>query len=420
MNQELVEQMTEIGRQAKKAAKQLLKVSGAEKNAMLARLSALLSEKKAEIQAANAEDCDQAAAMGLDAATIDRLRLSDKVLQEMQQGIQMIQDLPEIIGSIENLHETPQGFQLGQMRMPLGVIGMIYESRPNVTIDAAALCLKASNALILRGGSEAFHANTVLTKLVQQALGETGLPELAVQSLPSKDREAVGILLTMKEFIDVLIPRGGKSLIARVSAEAKMPVLKHLDGVCHVFIDRYADYALAEKIALNAKTQRLSTCNTMETLLIDEMVAEKFLPPILQKMTEAGIEIRGCPRTQALFPQAKTASEDDWYAEYLAAILAVRVVAHLDAAIEHIQQYGSAHTDSIVTSHWPHVERFLREVDSSSVMVNASTRLADGFQYGFGAEIGISTDRLHARGPVALEGLTNQKFIVLGQGHVRS
>lgn len=420
MNQKLVEQMTEIGRNAKTAAKQLLKASGQQKNAMLARLSALLAENKAEIHAANAEDCEQAAAAGLDAAAIDRLRLSDKVLSEMQQGIQMIRDLPEIIGSIDHLHTTPQGFQLGQMRMPLGVIGMIYESRPNVTIDAAALCLKASNALILRGGSEAFHSNALLTKLVQQALHETGLPALALQSLPSKDREAVGILLSMKDFIDVLIPRGGKSLIARVSAEAKMPVLKHLDGVCHVFIDRYADYAMAEKIALNAKTQRLSTCNTMETLLIDEAVAEAFLPPILQKMAAAGVEIRGCPRTQALFPEAKAADESDWYAEYLAAILAVRVVAHLDAAIEHIANYGSAHTDSIVTTHWPHVERFLREVDSSSVLVNASTRLADGFQYGLGAEIGISTDRLHARGPVALEGLTNQKFIVLGQGHVRS
>jgi glutamate-5-semialdehyde dehydrogenase len=420
MNQALIEEMQQIGRQAKNAANALLKVSGQEKNAMLSRLSALLTEKKAAIQAANAQDCEQAAAAGLDAAAIDRLRLSDKALHEMQQGIAIIRDLPEIIGKIDDLHETPQGFRLGKMRMPLGVIGMIYESRPNVTIDAAALCLKASNALILRGGSEAFYSNALLTTLIQQALRETGLPEFAVQSLPSKDREAVGIMLTMQEFIDVLIPRGGKSLIARVSAEAKMPVLKHLDGVCHVFIDRYADYAMAEKIALNAKTQRLSTCNTMETLLIDEAVAEKFLPPILQKMLEAGVEIRGCPRTKQLFPEAKTASEADWYAEYLAAILAVRVVENLDAAIAHIQTYGSAHTDSIVTSHWPHAERFLREVDSSSVMLNASTRLADGFQYGLGAEIGISTDRLHARGPVALEGLTNQKFIVLGHGHVRS
>jgi glutamate-5-semialdehyde dehydrogenase len=350
---------------------------------------------------------------------LDRLELNDARIETMAEGLRQIAQLPDPVGEISGLNYRPSGIQVGRMRVPLGVIGIIYESRPNVTADAAGLCLKSGNASILRGGSEAIHSNRAIAECIQTGLAQTGLPPEAVQVVETTDRAAVSELVRMKDYVDVIVPRGGKGLIERVSEEARVPVLKHLHGVCHVYIDDAADLDKAVKVAFNAKCQRYGTCNTMETLLVARSVAERVLPPLAKLYRDEGVELRGCERTRAILPGIKAASEDDWYAEYLAPILAVRVVENVDAAIDHIAQYSSQHTDSIVTENLSHARRFLREVDSSSVMVNASTRFADGFEYGLGAEIGISTDKIHARGPVGLEGLTSQKWIVLGDGHVR-
>jgi glutamate-5-semialdehyde dehydrogenase len=362
---------------------------------------------------------DAARQAGLDTAMLDRLELNEARVTSMAEGLRQIAALPDPVGEITDLKYRPAGFQVGKMRVPLGVIGIIYESRPNVTADAAGLCLKAGNAAILRGGSEALHSNQAIAACIHAGLKRAGLPEDVVQVIETSDRAAVGELIRMKQYVDVIVPRGGKGLIERVSKEATVPVLKHLDGVCHVYIDDKADVEKAVKVAYNAKTQRYGTCNTMETLLVNKDIAPLVLPQLARMYQEAGVELRGDEATRALAPNAKAATEEDWNTEYLAPILAVRVVNNIDEAIEHIEQHGSQHTDAIVTEDFSHAQRFLREVDSSSVMVNASTRLADGFEYGLGAEIGISTDKLHARGPVGLEGLTTQKFIVLGEGHVR-
>jgi len=356
---------------------------------------------------------------GLDPASIDRLTLTEKILNGMAEGLRQIAALPDPIGEISDLKYRPSGIQVGKMRVPLGVIGIIYESRPNVTADAAGLCLKSGNAAILRGGSEAIHSNQAIAACVRQGLKEAGLPETAVQVVNTTDRAAVGELITMKEYVDVIVPRGGKSLIARISEQAKVPVIKHLDGICHVYIDDEADLTKAIRIADNAKTHRYGVCNAMETLLVHAGIAANVLPALCDIYLKKGVELRGDEAARKLIPQMNAATEEDWRTEYLAPILAVRIVANLDQAIDHINTYGSQHTDSIVTENYSKAMRFLREVDSSSVMVNASTRFADGFEYGLGAEIGISTDKLHARGPVGLEGLTSQKYIVLGNGQIR-
>ena len=407
----------ELGRAARAASRAMARATTAEKNAALTAITALLRANATVIAAANRADCEAAA--DLDEALIDRLRLTPARIEAMAAGVAQIALLADPIGGITDLNYRPSGIQVGRMRVPLGVVGIIYEARPNVTADAAALCLKAGNAAILRGGSEAQRSNQAIADCVRGGLEQAGLPGTAVQVMATTDRAAVGALLALDEYVDVIVPRGGKSLIERVSREARMPVIKHLDGVCHVFIDDSADDAKALRIALNAKTQRYGTCNTMETLLATPAAAARILPPLLSALVAAGVELRGCERSRALHPAVRAATEDDWYAEYLAPILAVRIVDDLDAAIEHITRYGSLHTDAIVTENWQHARRFLAEVDASSVMVNASTRLADGFEYGLGAEIGISTDKFHARGPVGLDGLTSQKWIVLGDGHIR-
>jgi len=358
-------------------------------------------------------------AAGLDPALLDRLELNARGVQGMAQGLREIAAQPDPVGEISDLKYRPSGIQVGRMRVPLGVIGIIYESRPNVTADAAALCLKAGNAAILRGGSEALQSNQAIAACIQQGLAATGLPADTVQVIDTVDRAAVGALIAMAEYIDVIVPRGGKGLIERISREARVPVIKHLDGVCHVYIDDRADLDKAVRVAYNAKTQRYGTCNTMETLLVAEGIAERILPVLGRMYRDAGVELRGCARTRDVLAGVKVATEDDWYTEYLAPILAVRVVKDMDEAMDHIAAYGSAHTDAILTEDYSRARRFLREVDSSSVMVNASTRFADGGEYGLGAEVGISTNKLHARGPVGVEGLTTQKFVVLGDGHVR-
>jgi glutamate-5-semialdehyde dehydrogenase len=369
--------------------------------------------------AANARDVEAAKKSGLDAAMVDRLTLTKKSIEAMAEGVLQVAALADPIGEITDLKYRPSGIQVGKMRVPLGVIGIIYESRPNVTVDAAILCLKSGNAAILRGGSEAIHSNQAIAACVHEGLRKAGLPEDAVQIIATTDRAAVGELVTMKEFVDVIVPRGGKSLIERISNEARIPVIKHLDGVCHVYIDDKADLDKAMKIADNAKTHRYGVCNAMETLLVAKSVAEKILPQLCKIYLDKGVELRGDEAARKIISQMKAATEDDWYAEYLAPILSVKIVDDVDEAIAHIAKYGSQHTDAIVTEDYTRAMKFLREVDSSSVMVNASTRFADGFEYGLGAEIGISTDKLHARGPVGLEGLTSQKFIVLGDGQVR-
>ncbi|HVL55926.1 MAG TPA: glutamate-5-semialdehyde dehydrogenase, partial [Burkholderiaceae bacterium] len=375
------------------------------------------------LQRENARDLDAARSRGHDPAFVDRLTLTDAVIESMAAGVEQIVALPDPVGEISELRLRPNGMQVGRMRVPLGVIGIIYESRPNVTIDAAALCLKSGNAAILRGGSEAIHSNRALAQLIRDGLAAGGLPQDAVQVIETTDRAAVGALISSPEHVDVIIPRGGKSLIERISREAKVPVIKHLDGVCHVYIDEAADVDMAVAIADNAKTQRYSPCNTMETLLVAEPIAERVLPRLGRIYRDKRVELRGDARTRAILQSAgidcSVATEDDWRTEYLAPILAIRVVAGIDEAIEHIGTFGSNHSDAIVTEHHGRAMRFLREVDSSSVMVNASTRLADGFEYGLGAEIGISTDKLHARGPVGLEGLTTLKYVVLGSGQLR-
>jgi len=377
-------------------------------------------ERRDELLAANAADLAEAKAEGLDAAMIDRLTLTAKGIEAMAQGLEQVAALPDPVGEITDLKRRPSGIQVGKMRVPIGVVGIIYEARPNVTADAAALCLKSGNAAILRGGKEAIRSNQAIAACVRAGLNAADLPEAAVQVIETTDRAAVGLLVAMPKYVDVIVPRGGKGLIERVSQEARVPVIKHLDGNCHVYVDVAADASKALKIVENAKTQRLGTCNTAESLLIARDVANAQLPQLARMLTAKGIEIRGCVETRKLVPEAKPATEEDYYTEYLAAIISVKVVADVSEAIAHVNKYSSQHTDAIVTENYTHAMRFLREVDSASVMVNASTRFADGFEYGLGAEIGISTDKFHARGPVGLEGLTSQKWIVLGDGEVRS
>ena len=412
--------MRSVGEAARAASREVARADTRAKNDALAAMAAAIRRDAAKLLAANAGDIAAATAAGHDAAFVDRLRLSEKTIAAMAKGLEEIAALPDPVGEITDLKYRPSGIQVGLMRVPLGVIGIIYESRPNVTADAAGLCLKAGNATILRGGSEAIRSNRAIAACVHEGLRTAGLPENAVQVVATTDRAAVGCLIADEKHVDVIVPRGGKSLIERIAREAKVPVIKHLDGVCHVFVDASADVPMAIRIADNAKTQRYSPCNTMETLLVHAGIAARVLPPLCEIYAGKGVELRGCERSRAIVPAMKAATEEDWYTEYLAPILAVRVVDSLDDAIAHIAQYGSQHTDAIVTQDHANAMRFLREVDSSSVMVNASTRFADGFEFGLGAEIGISTNKLHARGPVGLEGLTSRKWIVLGSGQIRT
>jgi glutamate-5-semialdehyde dehydrogenase len=403
--------MEQVGRQARAAARVLAAASTARKDAALAGIAAELHAQRETLASANARDLEAGRAKGLDAALLDRLAVSPKVIDSMIEGVRQVVALPDPVGEVFGMNFRPSGIQVGRMRVPLGVVGIIYESRPNVTVDAA----------VLRGGSEAIHSNQAIAACVQRGLEGAGLPGNAVQVVATTDRAAVGALIAMPQYVDVIIPRGGKGLIERISREARVPVIKHLDGICHVFVDEHACLDKAFTVALNAKTQRYGTCNTMETLLVAEPVAAEFLPRIAAAYWEKGVELRGCERTRAILGErCVAATAEDWDTEYLAPILSIRVVAGLDEAIDHIAAHGSQHTDSIVTESLGNARRFLREVDSSSVMVNASTRFADGFEYGLGAEIGISTDKFHARGPVGLEGLTSVKFIVMGDGHVRT
>jgi glutamate-5-semialdehyde dehydrogenase len=411
--------MSGIGRAARQAARAIARADTAAKNRALLCAADAVERDSARLLEANARDVAAARAAGLEAPMVDRLTLTPRAVATIADGLRQVAALPDPVGEITDLRARPSGIQVGRMRVPLGVIGIIYESRPNVTAEAASLCLKAGNAAVLRGGSEAVYSNQAIARCVHEGLNSAGLPAETVQVLEVTDRAAVGEMISMPEYIDVIVPRGGKGLIERIAREARVPVIKHLDGVCHVYIDDGANLDHACAIADNAKTQRLSTCNTMETLLVARSIAPAVLPRLARIYAAKGVELRGDDEARAIVPDMKVATEDDWAAEYLDAILAVRVVDGLEAAIDHIARYGSQHTDAIVTEDWSRARRFLREVDSSSVMVNASTRFADGFEYGLGAEIGISTDRLHARGPVGLEGLTNQKWIVLGDGQVR-
>ncbi len=416
---DVAQYMTSVGAAARNAARALARADTDAKDRALRAMAAAIRRDEAALLAANAKDVAAARAADQDSAFVDRLTLTPKTIAAMAEGLEQIAALSDPVGEITDLKFRPTGIQVGRMRVPLGVVGIVYESRPNVTADAAGLCLKSGNATILRGGSEAIHSNQAIAVCVRDGLRAAGLPEAAVQVIATTDRAAVGLLLADEKHVDVIVPRGGKSLIERVTREAKVPVIKHLDGVCHVFIDATADLERAIRIADNAKTQRYSPCNTMETLLVHAAIAARVLPPLCEIYAKKGVELRGCERARAIVPAMKAATEDDWYTEYLAPILAVRVVDSLNAAMDHIAKYGSQHTDAIVTEDWSAAMRFLREVDSSSVMVNASTRFADGFEYGLGAEIGISTNKLHARGPVGLEGLTSQKWIVLGSGQIR-
>jgi glutamate-5-semialdehyde dehydrogenase len=412
--------MADVGTAARAAARVLARADTATKNAALAAMAVAIRRDQGALLAANAEDVRTAREAGHDAAFVDRLTLTPKAIEAMAEGLEQIAALPDPVGEISDLKFRPTGIQVGLMRVPLGVVGIIYESRPNVTADAAGLCLKSGNATILRGGSEAIRSNQAIAACVHEGLAAAGLPATAVQVIATTDRAAVGHLIADDKHVDVIVPRGGKSLTGRIAREAKVPVIKHLDGVCHVFIDAAADLDRAVRIADNAKTQRYSPCNTMETLLVHAAIAARALPPLAAVYTAKGVEMRGCERARAIVPAMTPATEADWYEEYLAPILAIRVVDSLDAAIDHIATYGSQHTDAIVTEDYSAAMRFLREVDSSSVMVNASTRFADGFEYGLGAEIGISTNKLHARGPVGLEGLTSRKWVVFGSGQIRT
>ncbi len=410
----------ELGQQARMSARQVAVSDVALRNAALKAIAQLVDDNRRGLLAANAEDLARGEQNALEAPLMDRLALDDQRIDALIASLHQVAALPDPVGAIDSVRAMDSGIKVGQMRVPLGVIGIIYESRPNVTVEAASLCLKSGNAAILRGGSEALSSNTMLGRLIAEGLALAGLPETTVQVVSSTDRAAVSALITMPEYVDVVIPRGGKGLIQRIADEARVPVIKHLDGICHVYIDSDVDADMALAIAVNAKTQRYGTCNTMETLLVAEG-ATVHLGAILDAIADKGVEIRGCPRTRAIAPQVQhVASEADWQTEYLAPILSVRVVDDLEAAIDHIARYSSGHTESIVTNNHARAMRFLREVDSSSVMVNASTRFADGFEYGLGAEIGISTDKLHARGPVGLEGLTSVKYVVFGDGQVRS
>ncbi|MBV1774323.1 glutamate-5-semialdehyde dehydrogenase [Burkholderiaceae bacterium DAT-1] len=412
--------MDGVGRAARQASSILAAADTATKNRALMAMADAVARDAAYLLDANARDVARAKDSGLDAAMLDRLAISEKSIAAMADGLRQVAALPDPVGEMSEFAFRPSGIQLGKMRVPLGVIGIIYEARPNVTADAAALCLKSGNAAILRGGSEALESNQAIAACVAEGLRVAGLPEACVQVVATADRAAVGELITMKQWVDVIVPRGGKGLIERVSNEARVPVIKHLDGVCHVYIDADADIEMAIRIADNAKTHRYGTCNTMETLLVHRDVAGNVLPALGKIYGEKGVELRACPLTRDILPAALPATEDDWFAEYLAPILAIRIVNDMDEAVAHINHYGSHHTDCIVTQDYARAHRFLRVVDSSSVMINASTRFADGFEYGLGAEIGISTDKIHARGPVGLLGLTSQKWVVFGQGQVRT
>ena len=417
---DVITYMHGVGRQARAAARVIARADTATKNRALKAMAAAIERDAKRLLEANARDVEEAKQQELDAAAIDRLTLTPRTIAAMANGLRQIAALPDPIGEITSLKKRPSGIRVGRMRVPIGVVAIIYESRPNVTADAAGLCVKSGNAAILRGGSEAIHSNQAIAACVHAGLKAAGLPEGVVQVIETTDRAAVGQLITMQEHVDVVVPRGGKSLIERLMRESRIPMIKHLHGVCHTYIDDKADLKKAIRIADNAKTQRLGTCNTMETLLVARGIAARVLPPLCKIYLKKGIELRGDEESRMLVPQMKPATEEDWYTEYLDAILAVRVVRGLDEAIEHIANYGSQHTDAIVTEDKARARRFLREVDSSSVMVNASTRFADGYEYGLGAEVGISTDKLHARGPVGLEGLTSLKWVVFGDGQIRT
>ncbi len=420
MQMDVTQLMLEMGAAARQAARAVAASTTAQRNDALLAARDALDGARTALAEANAEDLARGRSNNLDAPLLDRLELTPARIDNMLEGLTQVAGLPDPVGAIDNMRTMPSGIRVGQMRVPLGVIGIIYESRPNVTVEAASLCLKSGNATILRGGSEALASNQAIARCIEQGLAAAGLPAAAVQVVGTTDRAAVGQLISMPQYVDVIVPRGGKGLIERISREAKVPVIKHLDGVCHVYLDDAADTDMAVSIAVNAKTQRYGTCNTMETLLVAASRAQELLPLLDEHYAAAGVELRGCSQTCAILPRAVAASDADWGEEYLAPILAVKVVETLDEAMSHIARYSSAHTESIVTNDHGRAMRFLREVDSSSVMVNASTRFADGFEYGLGAEIGISTDKLHARGPVGLEGLTSQKYVVLGEGQVRT
>ncbi len=416
---EIQQYMQTLGQQARQASRAMARATTGIKNQALLNIAAQIEASREALKAANAKDMVRGEENGLDAALLDRLELTDSRIDTMLEGLQQVAGLADPVGGITDLNYRPSGIQVGKMRVPLGVIGIIYESRPNVTIEAASLCLKSGNATILRGGSEAIESNQALATCIAKGLEEAGLPAEAVQVIETTDRAAVGEMITMPEYVDVIVPRGGKGLIERISRDAKVTVIKHLDGICHVYIDEEADFAKATNIAINSKTHRYGTCNTMETLLVHQNVAEQILPDLASAYTAIGVELRGCEKTMAILPVAIAATAEDWDTEYLAPILAIKVVADLDEAIDHINAHGSHHTDTIVSENYTKSRRFLVEVDSSSVMINASTRFADGFEYGLGAEIGISTDKIHARGPVGLDGLTSQKYVVLGDGEIR-
>ncbi len=418
--QDINNYMQDVGERARTASRILAAASTAEKNSALQAIADGIDQSRNNLIQENQKDMQAGATKGLDAALLDRLELTSGRIDGMIEGLHQIAALPDPIGEIFDMNYRPTGIQVGRMRVPLGVVGIIYESRPNVTADAAALCLKSGNATVLRGGSEAFHSNQAIAGIIQQGLEKAGLPADAVQVIATTDREAVGKMISMPEYVDVIIPRGGRGLIERISNDARVPVIKHLDGICHSYIDDEADMEKALQVPFNAKTQRYGTCNTLETLLVSEGIAEALLPELGGMLLEKGVELRGCETTMGLIGQATAASAEDWDTEYLAPTLSIKVVKDLGEAIEHINRHSSGHTESIITENYTRARRFLREVDSSSVMVNASTRFADGFEYGLGAEIGISTDKFHARGPVGLDGLTSVKFIVFGDGHIRT
>lgn len=417
--EQVVVYMTELGQNARRASRVIARATTAVKNAALLATVDAIEAASETLVAANELDLQAARDSGLDDAMLDRLALTPSRLQAMVEGLRQVAALPDPVGAIRDMKFLPSGIQVGKMRVPLGVIGIIYESRPNVTVEAASLCLKSGNACILRGGSESIHSNRAIAECLRVGLAAAGLPNEIVQVVETTDRAAVGALITMSDYVDVIVPRGGKGLIERISKDARVPVIKHLDGICHVYVDDRADLDKAEAIAINSKTHRYGVCNAMETLLVHESVAAEFLPRVAAIYAAKGVELRGCPATCELLPEALAATEEDWSTEYLAPILSVKVVAGMDAAMEHINTYSSQHTDAMVSEDFTRARRFLAEVDSSSVMINASTRFADGFEYGLGAEIGISTDKIHARGPVGLDGLTSEKYVVFGDGHIR-
>lgn len=417
---EIAAYMNKLGQQARIAGREISKAESGKKNQALVKIAEALSGSRDQLIVENKKDLLAGQKNGLDAALLDRLELTSARIDAMIEGLHQVAALADPVGEITDLSYRPSGIQVGQMRVPLGVIGIIYESRPNVTVDAAALCLKSGNACILRGGSEAIHSNQAIARCIAEGLQAAGLPSETVQVVATTDRAAVGALITLDKYVDVIVPRGGKGLIERISKEATIAVIKHLDGICHVYIDSEADIDKAINIAFNAKTHRYGVCNAMETLLVAESIAGKILPALAKKYQTEGVELRGCLKTCSFIPDCTRATDEDWDTEYLSAILSIKIVDDIDLAIEHINQHSSAHTESIITENYTLARRFLREVDSSSVMVNASTRFADGFEYGLGAEIGISTDKLHARGPVGLNGLTSLKYVVLGDGHIRT